>query len=244
MFTVHVNTACKQIVENTHMNESAERLFSAILHITKGKVDGFASPGAVAKYLNVGAAVVTNWKKRGVSKDGQLEVNAKTGINPNWLATGEGEMLPSHEGRVDGNVEDAPALRKSKGVPVIGEVQGGDDGYLDELQYPVGHGEGFVEYWCRDNSAYALRVRGESMHPRYRHGEFIVVTPAIEALPGRDVVVQLRDGRKMLKQLNWIRGGEVQLLSINNHFGPLTFSLSEVASIQRVAGSVGSDALI
>ncbi len=199
----------------------------------------------LAAAAGVSAGTIGNIESgtRGIEKSARRL--AKTlNVSAEWLATGEGEMLPSHEGRVDGNVEDAPALRKSKGVPVIGEVQGGDDGYLDELQYPVGHGEGFVEYWCRDNSAYALRVRGESMHPRYRHGEFIVVTPAIEALPGRDVVVQLRDGRKMLKQLNWIRGGEVQLLSINNHFGPLTFSLSEVASIQRVAGSVGSDALI
>lgn len=152
-----------------------------------------------------------------------------------------GIPLP-HDQEQKSNVETAPELRGAKEVPVVGEVQAGDDGYLEEMQYPVGYGDGTVEYWCRDPHAYALRVKGESMHPRYRHGEYIVVTPSIEAQTGNDVVVQFNDGRKMLKQLNWIRAGEVQLLSINNHFAPMTFSLEIITCIQRVAGSVGSDA--
>lgn len=142
------------------------------------------------------------------------------------------------------NAENAPALRAARRVPVVGEVKGGEDGYLEELQYPVGHGDGFVEYWCRDDAAYAVRVRGDSMHPRYRAGEFVVITPGIEAQPGADVVVALKDGRKLLKQLNWQRDGELQLLSINNHFGPLTLPQSDVLYIHRVAGSVGRDAFI
>lgn len=142
------------------------------------------------------------------------------------------------------NVAQAPALRTARQIPVVGEVKGGDDGYLHELQYPVGHGDGFVEYWCRDGNAYALRVRGDSMHPRYRAGEFVVVTPSIEAQQGSDVVVALKDGRKLLKQLNWKRGDEIQLLSINNHFAPMTISLDAVLAVHRVAGAVGSDALV
>lgn len=164
----------------------------------------------------------------------------------------EVDQIAPHDGRAQAsldwphaahsNVDIAGALRQSKGVPVVGEVKGGDDGYLEELQYPVGHGEGVVEYWCRDETAYALRVRGDSMHPRYRAGEFVVVTPCIEAQSDTDVVISLRDGRKLLKHLNWSRDGEIQLLSINNHFGPLTINLSDVLFIHRVAGSVGRDA--
>lgn len=141
------------------------------------------------------------------------------------------------------NVEAAPQMRQRKGIPVVGEVKGGDDGYLDELQYPVGHGEGTVDYPTADPNAYALRVRGDSMHPRYRAGEFIVVEPSIEAQPGDDVVVALRDGRKLLKELNWRRDGEAQLLSVNNHFGPLTLQESEIQSVQLVAGRVRRSAM-
>lgn len=136
------------------------------------------------------------------------------------------------------NVEDAPALKENRLVPVVGEVKGGDDGFLEELQYPVGHGEGSVDYPTSDASAYALRVRGDSMHPRYRAGEFIVVTPSIQAQPSDDVVVALKDGRKLLKVLNWVQDGEIQLLSVNNHFGPLTLQLSEVEFVHLVDGRV------
>lgn len=140
------------------------------------------------------------------------------------------------------NVAAAPALATSRYIPVVGHVKAGPDGFLEEMDYPTGHGEGSVEYWARDPSAYALRVKGDSMHPRYRAGEFIVVTPSIEAQPGRDVVVKLKDGRKLLKQLNWIRGGEVQLLSINDGYAPNTLDMAEIDSIHRVAGSVPPDA--
>lgn len=143
---------------------------------------------------------------------------------------------------VASNVEAAPELRDTRRIPVVGEVQGGVDGYLEELQYPVGHGEGYVECQSSDSSAFALRVRGDSMHPRYRAGEFIVVEPSIEAQPGDDVVVALKDGRKLLKELNWIRDGEVQLLSVNNHFAPLTLPLSAVLSIQLAAHRVRRNA--
>ncbi len=75
---------------------------------------------------------------------------------------------------VESNVASAPALAKPRTIPVVGNIKGGDDGYLEELDYPVGDGEGYVQFWTNDQSAYALRVRGESMHPRYRHGEFAV----------------------------------------------------------------------
>ena len=146
------------------------------------------------------------------------------------------DQTPSNGER--SNVEAAPAMRERKGIPVVGEVKGGDDGYLDELQYPVGHGESVVDYPTDDPSAYALRVRGDSMHPRYRAGEFIVVEPSIEPQTGDDVVVSLSDGRKLLKELNWRRDGEVQLLSVNNHFGPLTLQESTVQFIHLVAGRV------
>jgi phage repressor protein C with HTH and peptisase S24 domain len=196
---------------------------------------------------------------RGIEKSA-LRLAKALGVSPQWLATGEGEMLPkvyslkAETGYMSitgnsahmelSNVEDAPQLMGARRVPVVGQVQGGVDGFLEELQYPVGHGEGYVEYWCKDPTAYAVRVKGDSMHPRYRAGEFVVVTPGIEAQPGSDVVVALQDGRKLLKQLNWQRDGEIQLLSINNHFAPLTLTLAEVQWVHRVAGSVGRDALI
>lgn len=141
------------------------------------------------------------------------------------------------------DVEEALDLKHLARLPVVGEVKGGEDGYLDEIAYPAGTGEGFIEYPTSDTKAYALRVRGDSMHPRFRAGEFVIVEPSIAPQEGDDVVVVCRDGRKMLKQLNWARDGEIQLLSINNGYAPLTMQMTEIETVQLVAGRARRSAL-
>lgn len=202
---------------------------------------------------------------------GLLALARAYGVSPDWLDTGDGNMLdvgavPFRPSDITGgstryttrpgmpsgaiaaliqsDVDDNEVLVKGIALlPLVGEVKGGDDGYLEELQYPVGHGEGLVEYPTADPSAYALRVRGDSMHPRYRAGEFVVVEPSIEPQQGDDVVVLCTNGRKLLKQLNWRRDGEVQLLSINNSYAPITLGDDEIESIQLVAGRARRSAL-
>lgn len=138
----------------------------------------------------------------------------------------------------DSNVEAAPALRQFKDVPVVGTVEGGPEGWLEELAYPVGYGDGCVTFPAKDVNAYALRVRGESMRPRIKSGEFIVVEPNSASQPGDDVVVICSDGRKMVKELRYIRDDEACFGSINNGFAPITLPLSEIDAIHYVAAIV------
>lgn len=205
---------------------------------------------AVARHFNVSSPSIQDWVNRGTISKEKLPVLwaffADVVGPEHWgLKSDELARMGREEDRQaeSSNVEPAPKMRAFKGVPIVGEVKGGDDGYLDELQYPVGHGEGTVDYPTADPNAYALRVRGDSMHPRYRAGEFIVVEPSIAAVPGDDVVVSMKDGRKLLKELNWERDGEIQLLSVNNHFGPLTLQKSDVQYVQLVAGRVRRSAI-
>lgn len=135
-----------------------------------------------------------------------------------------------------GDTNSSPIMLPFRNVPVVGSVEAGPDGYLEEAGYPVGHGDGSVEHPAKGRNAYALRVRGESMHPRIRSGEFIVVEPDIPANPGDDVVVICCDGRKMVKQMLYQRDGELTLGSINNGFKPITLPLQEVEAIHYVAG--------
>lgn len=198
------------------------------------------TPSELARAAGKTAASVTFWlngQTKSIKGDSAAGIEKLTGYSAAWVATGKGQKMAAS------NVEPAPALRTFRQIPVVGEVKGGDHGYLDELQYPVGHGEGTVDFPTADPMAYALRVRGDSMHPRYRAGEFVVVEPSVEALPGDDVVVALVDGRKLLKELGWWRDGELQLLSVNNHFGPMTLESKWIASIHLVAGRVRRGAI-
>lgn len=207
------------------------------------------SVGDIADITGVTSSAVTQWKDgptKSLKAAPASKLAAKTGFNAVWISTGEGTKITTGNAAYDltsSEVGDPIELKGMRRLPVVGEVKGGDDGYLDEFQYPVGHGEGYIEFPTTDPNAYALRVRGDSMHPRYRAGEFVVVEPNIEPQEGDDVIVVCHNGKKMLKQLNWRRDGEVQFLSVNNGYGPLTISARDIESIQLVAGRARRNAL-
>lgn len=137
---------------------------------------------------------------------------------------------------IESNVGNKLDLRVGRPVAIVGEVQGGPDGYISIDDYPVGHGHAHLpEVRSRDSSAYGLRVRGDSMRPRIKSGEYIVVEPNSEAQPGDDVVVKFLDGSTVVKELLWIRDGDVCLGSINNGIAPMTIPLQKVEYIHRVA---------
>lgn len=218
----------------------------------------------IADLCGVSPASVSNWfgnaeKVSTISRERaeKLINHYVLPVTVAWLAEGKLPKLTSDAKQVktpraptapvhdvlSSEVGEPLAIKSMRLLPLVGEVKGGDDGYLEEFQYPVGHGEGLIEYPTSDPNAYALRVRGDSMHPRYRAGEFVVVEPNIEWQEGDDVVVAFTNGRKMLKQINWRRDGEVQLLSINNGYAPLTLPLSDIEFIQLVAGRARRSAL-
>jgi phage repressor protein C with HTH and peptisase S24 domain len=127
-----------------------------------------------------------------------------------------------------------------RGVPLIGHVIANptEDGYFDDMGFPPGAGEALIPWGTTDPLAYAVRVKGDSMYPRYRPGEILVVEPNAAVIPGEDVIVRMKDGRKMVKRLLFQRAGEVELGSINERHQPITLSLESIESIQLVAGSV------
>lgn len=111
MFNINVNGTCKHFVENTGMHETAGRLYAAISELTKQKLSEL---GEVASFVGVTPQVLKNWESRGVSKQGRLDLHGKLGINPNWLATGKGEMLPNRGGLSSvGNMTATPAAAKA-----------------------------------------------------------------------------------------------------------------------------------
>lgn len=203
--------------------------------------------GELSDVAGVSSSAVTQWKDgptKTLKAAPAAKLSSMTGYSALWIAEGIGpkQNLTAHE-LLTSDVGDPLELKGMTRIPVVGEVRGGDDGFLEEFEYPVGHGEGYVLHPTTDPNAYAVRVRGDSMHPRYRAGEFVIVEPGIEPQESDDVVVICTNGRKMLKQLNWRRDGEVQLLSINNGYGPLTLDRTEIDRIQLVAGRARRNAL-
>ena len=134
------------------------------------------------------------------------------------------------------NVNSSPELLHFTKVPVVGGAQLGNGGHWVNLQYPVGYGDGFINWPTKDPGAYALRCSGDSMKPRIKDGEYVVVEPGHDYLPGDEVLVITKDEQVMVKTFLYKRDAEVMVMSINEEHLPIRFTLKEIESIQYVAG--------
>lgn len=134
------------------------------------------------------------------------------------------------------NVSSLPESLHFAQVPVVGGAQLGNGGHWVNLQYPVGYGDGFINWPTRDPEAFALRCSGDSMKPRIKDGEYVVIEPNHSYLPGDEVLVITKDEQVMVKTFLYERDAEVMVMSINEEHLPIRFALKEIESIQYVAG--------
>jgi len=120
-------------------------------------------------------------------------------------------------------------------IPVVGTAQLGDNGHWYELDYPVGYGDGAISYPTKDKNAYAIRCVGDSMRPRIKNGEFVIVEPNAEPQPGDEVLVKAKDGRVMVKTLLYKREGRIYLQSINESHPSISIQEQDIEKMHYIA---------
>lgn len=169
-------------------------------------------------------------------------VASALGTSAEYLLLGDLHSGPRHgtdEGRLETEVQYVGKYdRERRRMPVVGIAQLGENGYYELLDYPKGHGDGYIMHTSADPDAYVLQVRGDSMTPAIRNGWYVVVEPNGAIAPGEYVVVQLQDGRKMVKELLvQHRLGDLDVMSVN---GSVRISLrsSDVESVQSVGAVI------
>ncbi|MEN9544561.1 MAG: hypothetical protein RLZZ598_1394 [Pseudomonadota bacterium] len=159
----------------------------------------------LANLLGAAPQDITNWKARGMPTDWHEKVALALGRSVD-------ELL----GRFDAADQSAePAGRPGllRQVKIVGIAKLGNGGYYEQVD-----DDGLVDSYSADPNAYALRVKGDSMHPAIRHGEIVVVEPRGQCVPGEYVAIALVDGRRMVKELVIERIDEVVVESVNgNH---------------------------
>ncbi len=99
-----------------------------------------------------------------------------------------GELLAES----DLNIErDRLPLAAGRLVPVINKVSAGYPTDFNDLDYPVGIADDYVR--CpdmHDPNAFAVRVVGDSMEPKFREGDIVIFSPAAEVHNGDDCFVR------------------------------------------------------
>ena len=157
-------------------------------------------------------------------------IAAKLKVSQQWLQYGEGESFT--EGAV------YQLQNGIRGVPVVGKAELGPEGFWEEQQYPVGHGDGFINWPTNDPNAYAVEAHGDSMAPRIKHREFIIVEPNAEVMPGDEVLIKTNEDppRCMVKIYQYTRDGRIHLGNINAEFEDFRIDEEKVAKMHFVTG--------
>ena len=92
----------------------------------------------------------------------------------------------------DLNIEqDNLPLSAGRLVPVINKVSAGYPSDFNDLDYPVGIADDYIR--CpdmHDPNAFAVRVVGDSMEPKFHEGDIVIFSPAAEVHNGDDCFVR------------------------------------------------------
>jgi phage repressor protein C with HTH and peptisase S24 domain len=97
-----------------------------------------------------------------------------------------------------GNVEQVG----TNAVPVINRVSAGYPRDFTDLSYPKGAADDYVS--CpdlHDQDAFAARVHGDSMSPKYRQDDIVIFSPAAGPKSGDDCFVRFDDGQTTFKRV-------------------------------------------
>lgn len=196
----------------------------------------------MAKLITTKSLLEQELKKRSIS---QKEMAGLLGITDAYLSeilngkkSGKNKLFDFSErlgidiyGRID-----LPTQR-SKPIPVISWIHAGAFSECSDV-WPVGvsgEGESVYSYVPTGSNAFALRVEGDSMMPRFMPGDIIIVDPAVQCDNGAASVVWI-NGEISLK-LFWEHPDEIILKPMNEKY-PETIIRKESQVDFRVIGKV------
>ncbi len=120
-------------------------------------------------------------------------------------------------------------------VPVINRVSAGYPVDYDDMGYPPGGADDYVR--CpdlHDPNAFAVRVVGDSMEPKYKQGDIIVFSPNITVNNGDDCFVRMADPHETtFKQIFFNEDGTVRLQPRNNKYAPLILPPGKINGLYK-----------
>lgn len=121
-------------------------------------------------------------------------------------------------------------------IPLLGLAKAGRDGYFDSDGYPLGTDswDGIEFPTILAKKVYALEVSGDSMEPAYRDGDKLIVSPESEVRRGDRVVVKLKTGEVMVKELMRKTALHIELKSLNPQHPLIELNTSDVVWMTRV----------
>lgn len=209
------------------MHPTVIRLLDYARKATKG------SPKAVSDFvdlqglLDVTSAVMTNWKSRGVSKDGALKAERMLGCAANWLLTGEGDEEASKRHRSSGAVTEVdqnylPGF-EALSIPVMaqagamgrGEEQMSDEVVVGRLTVSPQWVSRTLKPLTDIKNLRFIHGYGDSMQPTFQDGDILLVDSGVKDPDIDGVYVMEANGRIYIKRVRQRLDGKYEISSDN-----------------------------
>jgi SOS-response transcriptional repressor LexA len=157
----------------------------------------------------VSHVTIRNWESGAEIKKDNFDALAKAlSVSIAWLETGTEQP---------GLVREDPNayIIQAREVPLIDMVAAGDWSECVD-PYPVGHGvETRLCPVRHGDNTFAVRINGESMMPRFRHGEIIFCDPGQQPNNGDFIIAKLTDDNQATFKQLIIEDGKHFLKAIN-----------------------------
>ncbi len=120
-------------------------------------------------------------------------------------------------------------------VPIINKVSAGYPVDFNDLDYPVGIADDYVR--CpdlHDPNAFAVRVVGDSMEPRFHEGDIVIFSPAVEVENGDDCFVRFTNPHETtFKRVFFEKEDKVRLQPRNERYSPTVVEGDRIDGIYR-----------
>ncbi len=142
------------------------------------------------------------------------------------------ELLAESDLQIDSG---DPSVKPGRLIPVINRVAAGYPVDFDDLEYPAGFADDYVR--CPDvddPQAFAVRVIGDSMEPKFIEDDIVIFSPAAEVRSGDDCFIRLATPHETtFKRVFFESEDKVRLQPRNENYAPLIVEGSRINGVYR-----------
>ncbi|MCE5340261.1 MAG: XRE family transcriptional regulator [Planctomycetaceae bacterium] len=120
-------------------------------------------------------------------------------------------------------------------IPIINRVAAGYPVDFDDLQYPAGFADDYVRCPDVDDAhAFAVRVIGDSMQPKFVEGDIVIFSPGLEVRNGDDCFVRMAEPHETtFKRVFFESENKIRLQPRNEKYPPMVIEGIRINGLYR-----------